>query len=92
MPAAELCELEFCCVGLLPKDFSLIFSTVILRCVLMHVVCVVVYRDASGIRGGRGGGVRSERHSKESRRKYGKVRAQRGDGAGSFFTIRMRTW
>lgn len=49
MPAAEICELEFCCVGLLPKDFSLIFSTVTLRCVLMHVVYVVVYRGlASG--------------------------------------------
>ena len=32
------------------------FSTVTLRCVLMHVVYVVVYRDASGIRGGMGGG------------------------------------
>lgn len=79
MPAAELCELEFCCVGLLPKDFSLIFSTVTLRCVLMHVVCVVVYRDASGIRGGRGGGVRSERPSKEGRREiWESSRAARG--------------
>ena len=68
MPATEICELEFCCVGLLPKDFSLIFSTVTLRCVLMHVVYVVVYRDDSGIRGGgKGGGVRSECHSKEGR-------------------------
>ena len=49
MPAAKICEFEFCCVGLLPKDFSLIFSTVTLRCVLMHVVYVVVYLDlASG--------------------------------------------
>ena len=68
MPAAEICELEFCCVGLLPKDFSLIFSTVTLQCVLMHVVYVVVYRDDSGIRGGRGGGVRPECHSIEGRR------------------------
>lgn len=29
---------------------------------------------------------------KRAEEKYGKVRAQRGDGAGSFFTIRMRTW
>lgn len=54
-------------MGLSPKDFSLIFSTVILRCVLIHVVYVVVYRDDSGIRGGRGGGDRSEHHSKEGR-------------------------
>lgn len=79
MPATEICELEFCCVGLLPKDFSLIFSTVTLRCVLMHVVYVVVYRDASGIRGGGGGGVRSERHSKEGRREiWESSRAARG--------------
>ena len=33
--------------------------------------------------------VRSERQSKRMEEKYGKVRAQRGDGAGIFFTIRL---
>ena len=45
----------------------------------MHGVYVVVYRDASGIRGGRGGGVRSERPSKEGRREiWESSRAARG--------------
>lgn len=38
---------------------------------------------------GEGGGVDRNVIRKRAEEKYEKVRAQRGDGAGSFFTIRL---